>query len=153
METILKGAQSKLDQGGQTALLELFVYLNKLGIQLMLETILAQSDLLSKSRWSKSLTIDSSELNNLRIFFWAAKSTTVKRFILFSINEEKSSLSLDDELSAKYSHLVPFNEITYSLGIALKMVGDDDVAHDFLSDSAKKKINSIVLVIVFIIII
>lgn len=146
METISKGVQSKLDQGGQAALLELFKYLNKLGIQLMLETILAQSDFLSKTRWSKSLTIDSSELKNLRIFFWASNSFTIKRYILFSINEEKSSLALDEGLSAKYSHLQLSNEITYTLRIDLQIVGNDDVAHDVLSDSAKKKINSIVLV-------
>ena len=67
METIAKGAQNKLDLGGTSALLELSKYLSKLGIQLMLETILAQSDFLSKTRWSKSLSVDSSELNNLRI--------------------------------------------------------------------------------------
>ena len=141
LETIYNGAQNKLDQGGQTALLECFKYLNKLGVQLMLETISAQSEFLSKTRWLKSLAIDSSELKNLRIFFWNEKSSCVKRCILFSIHEEKSSALLDQGVTC--SNLVLSDEITYSLQIDLKIVGNDEVDYNVLSLSAKKRINSI----------
>jgi hypothetical protein len=145
METISNGAQNKLDQGGETALLEFFKYLNKLGIQLMLETISAQSDFLSKPRWLKSLTVDSSEVKNLRIFFWSGNSSSTKRCILFSIHEEKASIALDEAVIAMYPHLHLSDEITYSLSIDLEIVGNDEVSQDGLSLSAKKKINSIVL--------
>jgi hypothetical protein len=144
MENILKGAQAKIQAGDSFVILEVFKYLNKIGIQLILETILAQSEFLSKTRWIKSLSVDSSQLKNLRIFFWA--SSGIKRYIMFSIQEKSLAKLYDDSLSANYPQKIVSSDVTLSIQIDVKILNKDGVEQEILQE-ARDKISGIVLVL------
>ena len=135
LQTIATGVQQRLEKS-KSSLVALFEYLNKMGVQLQLETLLAQAEFLSKTRWKSALVIDSSESSKLRIYYWLAKNLK-KRFLEFRMEQETvSEWDMDQGLVSNpvtglsISHalgLGSFSEtngvLSESLGPSLTMVG------------------------------